>query len=269
MLVCKRCRHEASLTAGTLLEGTCKPLRLWFLALFAMTSSKAGVSAKELQRQLGVSYPSAWAWLQKLRRCMAGGRPLLFGDVEIDEAYVGGVQTNCMGRGAMKKRVALCAVEKRRRGCGRVRLGVAQRAAKKDLEAFAEGAVSPGSAIHTDGWGGCAGLERLGYRHALTSLLRSPQPAHERFPGTHRVFSLGVAVAARNPPGSAQRQVPPRLWFDWLTTSLDEFAFRFNRRAEMRFTHIFQALAQRALRVPPQPVWWIVGRLEPSRPLAA
>ena len=63
-LVCARCRHQASLTAGTLFQATHKPLRLWFRALWHVTSQKHGTSALGLQRELGLgSYVTAWTWL--------------------------------------------------------------------------------------------------------------------------------------------------------------------------------------------------------------
>ena len=70
-LRCRACRKQTSLTAGTIFEGTRKPLRMWFLAMWFVTSQKNGVSALGLQRELGLgSYETAWTWLHKLRRAM-------------------------------------------------------------------------------------------------------------------------------------------------------------------------------------------------------
>ena len=86
-MVCTRCRHETSITAGTLFEMTHKPLRLWFKAMWLATSQKTGASALGLQRVLGLgSYETAWLWLHKLRLAMVRpGRDRLKGCVEIDE----------------------------------------------------------------------------------------------------------------------------------------------------------------------------------------
>ena len=91
-LRCRACRKKTSLTAGTIFEGTRKPLRTWFLAMWFVTSQKNGVSALGLQRELGLgSYETAWTWLHKLRRAMVRpGRDLLSGTIEVDETYVGG-----------------------------------------------------------------------------------------------------------------------------------------------------------------------------------
>ena len=87
LLHCRGCQGQTSLTAGTVFEGTRKPLRMWFLAMWFVTSQKNGVSALGLQRVLGLgSYETAWTWLHKLRRAMVRpGRDCLTGAVEVDE----------------------------------------------------------------------------------------------------------------------------------------------------------------------------------------
>ena len=92
LLECATCGHQASVIAGTIFQDTRTPLTLWFRAMWWMTNQKTGVSALGLQRVLGLgSYKTAWSWLHKLRRAMVRpGRDRLT-DVEVDEAYVGGV----------------------------------------------------------------------------------------------------------------------------------------------------------------------------------
>jgi len=127
ILFCAGCNHQVSITAGTVYHGTRKSLHLWFLAMYFMMESKRGVSAKELQKKLGLrSYQTAWAWLHKLRRCtIIPERSLLSGEIEVDETYCGGLADGtARGRSVLKKTVVACAVEKDGRGCGRVRLAV-------------------------------------------------------------------------------------------------------------------------------------------------
>lgn len=123
-LRCRACRKETSLTAGTIFEGTRKPLRMWFLAMWFVTSQKNGVSALGLQRELGLgSYETAWTWLHKLRRAMVRpGRDLLSGGVEVDETYVGGPEEGTRGRETENKAIVAIAAEKNGRGLGRIRL---------------------------------------------------------------------------------------------------------------------------------------------------
>src|SRR5512144_900559 len=87
LLRCRSCRGRTSLTAGTVDQDTRKPLRMWFLAMWFVTSQKNGVSALGLQRVLGLgSYQTAWTWLHKLRRAMVRpGRDCLAGGIEVDE----------------------------------------------------------------------------------------------------------------------------------------------------------------------------------------
>jgi len=89
---CRSCERQTSVTAGTLFMDTHLPLRLWFEAIWQVTSQKYGASALGLQRVLGLgSYRSAWTLLHKFRRAMVRpGRDRLKGLVEIDEIYVGG-----------------------------------------------------------------------------------------------------------------------------------------------------------------------------------
>ena len=92
LLRCRSCQARTSLVAGTIFEGTRKPLRTWFMAMWFVTSQKNGVSALGLQRVLGLgSYETAWTWLHKLRRAMVRpGRDRLRGAVEVDDTYWGG-----------------------------------------------------------------------------------------------------------------------------------------------------------------------------------
>lgn len=132
--------------------------------LFLVATSKQGISAKELQWQLGMgSYKTAWAWLHKLRRCMVDpNRSPLSGNVEVDETYVGGVKAGRRGRGAAGKTAVACAVEMKDKKLGRVRLAVITNCTKIRLHNFVAGKLELESTVHTDGLNSYLGLERLG-----------------------------------------------------------------------------------------------------------
>jgi transposase-like protein len=126
---CVDCRHQVSLTSGTILHRTKIPLVSWFWAAYLMTTDKRGVSALFIQRQLGLSrYETAWMMLHKLRRAMVNEtRSPLNGEVEVDETWVGGEQAGLRGSRQLKGRRAtlvLVAVEKRGKASGRVRMHV-------------------------------------------------------------------------------------------------------------------------------------------------
>jgi transposase-like protein len=252
-LRCRICRGETSLTAGTIFEGTRKPLRTWFLAMWFVTSQKNGVSALGLQRELGFgSYETAWTWLHKLRRAMVRpGRELLSGDVEVDETYVGGPEEGKRGRGAANKAIIAVAAEKSGRGVGRIRLRRIGDVSTDSLLSFVRRAVAPGCVVHTDGWRGYGGLTAAGYRHQVSMINGGADPAHEVMPRVHLVTSLLKRWLIGTHQGGIQH---PHLDY-----YLDEFTFRFNRRRSKARGLLFHRLAQQAVSTGPAPYGNIVN----------
>lgn len=110
---CCRCGRQTSLTSGSIFESTKLPLTTWFLAMHLLTQSKNNVSALELKRHLGVSYPSAWLMKHKLMQVMADRdqRFVLSVRVEIDDAYLGGERPGTRGRGSENKGPFVIAVQ--------------------------------------------------------------------------------------------------------------------------------------------------------------
>src|SRR6185503_3236360 len=112
-LICAGCRHQTTVTAGTIFQDSRLPLRLWSRAIWHVTSQKNGASALGLQRVLGLgSYQTAWTVLHKLRRAMVRpGRDKLSGRVEVDETQVGGVTSGRKGRGIPSKALVVIAAQ--------------------------------------------------------------------------------------------------------------------------------------------------------------
>jgi hypothetical protein len=110
---CPQCKHQTSVTAGTMFQDTRIPLRTWFIAIWWITTQKYGASAEGLQQILGIgSYRTAWTWLHKIKKAMVrADRTKLSGMVEVDEAYIGGEEhSGSTGRGTGNKvRVAIAA----------------------------------------------------------------------------------------------------------------------------------------------------------------
>jgi ribosomal protein L37AE/L43A len=102
---CSHCRHQTTVISGTIFEATKLPLTTWFLAMHLLTQAKNTVSALELKRHLGVSYPTAWAIKHKLMqvRMDRDEGVVLKGRVEIDDAYLGGEPPGTPGRGSENK----------------------------------------------------------------------------------------------------------------------------------------------------------------------
>jgi transposase-like protein len=253
LLRCRSCHGRTSLTAGTVFQDTRKPLRMWFLAMWFVTSQKNGVSALGLQRVLGLgSYETAWTWLHKLRRAMVRpGRDCLAGAIEVDETYVGGPEEGKRGRRTEAKAIVAVAAEKSGRGIGRIRLRRVKDVSADSLLPFVQGAVVPGSVVHTDGWSGYSGLAAAGYQHQVTVINGGRDPAHEVMPRVHNVASLLKRWLIGTHQGGIQHQQ--------IDYYLDEFTFRFNRRRSQARGLLFHRLAQQAVAVAPAPYHTIIG----------
>lgn len=255
-LVCRRCRHETSVTAGTLFHKTRKTLRLWFHAMWWVTSQKYGANALGLQRVLGLgSYQTAWTWLHKLRRAMVRpGRDRLTGDVEVDETYVGGEEEGVHGRETETKALVAVAAEIRGRGIGRIRLQRIKDASSASLWPFLGETIEPGSVLHTDGWPSYIGVPRLGYGHEVHNIKRSGKKAHELMLRVHRVASLLERWLLGTHQGSVSAK--------HLDYYLDEFTFRFNRRTSRHRGLLFFRLVHQAVHLEPTTYDDIVGGRE-------
>jgi transposase-like protein len=232
-------------TAGTILQDTRKPLRLWFRAIWHVVSQKHGVSALGLQRVLGLkSYRTAWTWMHKLRRAMVRpDRDRLSGVVEVDETYYGGEKPGKRGRGAEGKAVVVIAVELDGKRLGRIRLRRVADISARSLEPAVQAAVEPGSQVLTDGYVGYTGLKRLGYRHEIVH--PDPQAGENLLPHVNRVASLLKRWLLGTHQGAVEHS--------HLDYYLDEFTFRFNRRTSRSRGKLFYRLVQQAARVDPVP----------------
>lgn len=249
---CGQCSKQVSVTSGTIFQDTRTPLRVWFQAMWWVTTQKNGASALGLQRVLGLKhYQTAWTWLHKLRTAMVRpGRDLLKGRIEVDETYLGGLEEGKPGRGTEKKALIGVAVEEVGQGFGRIRLRVLSDASGASLKGFITSCAAPGSVIHTDGWSGYSGLSELSYRHEVT-IVKSTK-AHTLLPRTHRVITL----LKRWLLGTHQGAVGHK----HLDYYLDEFTFRFNRRTSSSRGKLFYRLVQQSLMVEPRTYRMIVDQ---------
>ena len=261
LLRCGACQKQTSPVAGTIFEGTRKPLRTWFQAMWYVTNQKSGVSALGLQRVLGFgSYQTAWAWLHKLRRAMVRpGRDRLSGSVEVDETYVGGVEEGVHGRETHTKSIVVIAVEVLSpKGFGRVRMRRILDVSGESLIPFVCDAVQPGARVRTDGWGGYNDLPKHGYRREKVVISSTGDPAHVSMPAVHRVASL----LKRWLLGTHQGAVSDK----HLDYYLDEYTFRFNRRTSRARGLLFYRLLQQAVDVTPVPYRRLVAAKEEGDP---
>jgi transposase-like protein len=187
---CKGCGAQTSVTAGTVMHGTRQPLRLWFWAAYLVATHHPGISAVQLQRQLGISrHETAWMMLHKLRRAMvAPEREPLKGEIEADEFFLGGFEEGLKGgRQRGRKTLVGVAVEVRGRGSGRLRLEVLTDASGDSMGAFVSSTTTKGAMVHTDGWPSYNGLTKLGYDHRPRS--QRAEPGEQLLPRAHRAVS--------------------------------------------------------------------------------
>lgn len=252
-LECASCHEQVSLTAGTIFHKTHKSLRLWFRAIWWLTSQKYGANAIGLQRVLGLgSYRTAWTWLHKLRRAMVrSGRDQLSGKVEVDETFLGGVEAGGGRRHVGKKALVAIAAEVRGRAIGRIRMRRIRDSSADSLLAFVQEAIIPGSAVITDGLPSYLGLPGLGYQHERKVIHGRGDPAHVVMPRVHRVASLLDRWWLGTYQGAIRTQ--------HLDYYLDEFTFRFNRRTSRSRGMLFYRLLQQAVAIAAVPYRTLVG----------
>ena len=221
---CRSCGYQVSVTAGTVLHRSHTQLQQWFRAAYLVTTMTPGISALQLQRQLGLGrYETAWTILQKLRRAMVRPeRDRLTGTVEVDEAYVGGVEEGRRGgrKKGGKKVIVVGAVEARGKGRGRVRLAIVEDVSAACLVPFVEGAVEKGTTILSDAWQGYAPLKKRGYDHKPETQGNAKNAAN-LLPRIHLVFSNFKTWLLGTHHG---------IGHEHMTHYINEFVFRFNRR---------------------------------------
>ena len=217
-VVCAQCTLITSVTAGTVMDNSKIPLKSWMVAAWLLVTSKRGISALELQRQLGLkSYKSAFGLLHKLRRAMvAPQRTKLDGAVEVDEAYFG-------AHGDPEQVTVVGAVEAHDRGPARCRFRVIEEATAETLKTFIRDAIELGATVVTDGATMYKGLP--GYRHEVQIVGKGYEPG-EVLPYFHTAIGNLRAWLAGTPHGSVQPQ--------HLQAYLDEFTFRYNRRTNLQ-----------------------------------
>lgn len=265
-LMCRACRYQATVTAGTIFEKTRTPLRSWFAAAWYVTNQKNGVSALGLKRVLGLgSYQTAWSMLHRLRRAMVRpDRERLHGLVEVDDTVLGGPRSRTLHKPArwasrryqveedkFKAIVAIAIEIHQPRGFGRVRLCRIADKSETSLLPFIRREIEPGSIIRSDGSFAYRSLADHGYRHDRKVLLGSGEPAHIALPGVHRIASLLKRWVLGTHQGSIQSHQ--------LDYYLDEYTFRFNRRTSRARGMLFYRLLEQAVITKPTTYYEIAG----------
>ena len=218
---CQSCRHQTSLTAGTVLDSTKLPLRTWFLAIYLISQDKTGLSSLALMRHLGTSYRTAWLVHHKLMAAMAERDALepLAGNVQLDDAYLGGEHPGVVGRGSPNKVPIVAAVSTDDAGRPmRVKLTAVGSFTREAIANWAKANLLPGCDVRSDGLSCFAGVIDAGCAHSY------------------------IVVGQRKP-----RDLPQFTWVNTILGNLKTMigggykAFKFNKYA----THYLGAFAYR------------------------
>jgi transposase-like protein len=238
---CDECLTQISPMAGTIFEHSSTSLRLWYYAMYLMASTRCGISAKQIQRETGVTYKTAWRMFRQIRSLLSEPDMQLEGEaVEMDETYVGGPRRGRCGRppAGDKQKTCVIGIAERK---GRVIAVTADSATRANLHGLAQERILPKSTVFTDELHAYDGLEKLnGYQH-------------------HRInHSAGVYVL-----GNVHTNTIEGFWSlvkrgisgvyhavsqKYLQTYLDEYSFRYNRRDQgnLIFNAFLKRVAERA-----------------------
>ena len=217
---CQSCGHQLHPLADTIFHKSSTPLKSWFYAIYLFSVSKNGVSAKELQRQLGVTYKCAWRIAKQVRQLFSGdSQEPLGGVVEVDETYIGGKKKNSKrGRGADGKKPVVGLVERE----GSVRAVVTENVKSSTVMPLIKDSVKKGSMIMTDEFVIYQSLTSSGYEHQTVN--HGSKQYVEGIKHTNTIE--GFWSQLKRSVDGTYHAVSPK----YLQTYVDEFAFRYNHR---------------------------------------
>src|SRR3990172_9121703 len=219
---CDHCGTHVYPLAGTIFEKSSTPLKSWFYAMFLISSTRCGISAKQLERELGVTYKTAWRMFNQIRKLMGDDSGMLGPEVEADETYVGGKEKGVMGSpGKRSKKVPGFGIVERG---GKVAALVTPDVASRTVMPIIKAKVMPRSLIYTDDYRVYNPLKASGF-------------GHKRIAHSQKVYVIGNihtntiegfwSLLKRNISG-AYYSVSAK----HLQAYVNEFAFRYNHRAD-------------------------------------
>jgi transposase-like protein len=230
LMQCSKCHYQVSVTSGTVMNDTKLPIRKWYMAIYLITSSKRGMSSLELQKQIKVTYKTAWYVNKRIKEAMkeAESKYKLTGSVSIDEAYFSGRKSGenvgdkpkKRGRGTNKSKVIVAVSLNKDKNPLFAKMRVVDNFKAKTIEKFAKDNVSVGVAIVTDGFKAYKGQSlKKDYFHEFENFDKTDDKSPLKW--IHILISNAKAFINGTFHGLERNE---------LQSYLDEFCYRFNRR---------------------------------------
>lgn len=228
---CAWCGYDISPLAGTIFHKSSTSLKNWFFAIFLMSTSKNGVSAKEIQRQTGVTYKTAWRMQRQIRLLMHPDKDPLRGTVEIDDTYIGGKRPGKRGRGAEGKTPVFGMVERE----GDVKANVVENLKIRTVKPLISENIEKKSEVYTDEFLSYQNIKNYDYdhdvvKHRIKEYVRG---------NVHTNTIEGFWSQLKRSIHGTYHSVSPQ----HLQLYVDEFAWRYNRRTSS--VPVFELLLQR------------------------
>jgi transposase-like protein len=233
---CDNCGNHIYPLAGTIFEKSTTSLRTWFQAMFLMGSTRCGISAKQIQRETGVTYKTAWRMFKQIRMLLAEDVKLEGYQVEMDETLIGGRERHSKGGIVPSKKT--CVVGMVERKGGRVRCVIADDNSRKTLHDIANEHILPKSTVFTDDLVSYRGLEKYGYEHRRINHSQGIYVIGD----VHTQTIEGFWSLVKRGLGGVYHSVSKK----YLQSYLNEYSFRYNHRDCGNL--IFPLLVQRASR---------------------
>jgi transposase len=237
---CAFCGHQIYPLVGTIFQSSTTSLKDWFFVIFLFSKSKNGVAAKEIERQLGVTYKTAWRICNRVRKLLADDVSMLDGVVEIDESYIGGKEKNkhinkktlnAQGRSLKAKIPVIGIVQKG----GKIVAKVSKNTSNVSIHNLLKKYVKINSEVHTDEYKGYNQVKNLGYTHKRCNHLKRKFVVKD----VHTNTIEGFWSQLKRSVHGTYHNVSPK----YLQNYVDEFAFRFNLRKSEK--PIFDCILER------------------------
>jgi transposase-like protein len=215
---CDYCGNHVYPMAGTIFEKSVTSSKLWFYAIFLMTATRCGISAKQIERETGVTYKTAWRMFNAIRKILTDDIQPTQGKFEVDETYIGGKAPGKRGRGAGHKSIVVGVVKRK----GSVYAKRTADVKKKSIYPIVQDTVLPTSTVYTDELKTYDSIHRLGYKHIRVNHSDRVWVVDDAHTNTIEGFWSLVKRGINGVYHSVSEK--------WLQNYLNEYSFRFNHR---------------------------------------